>query len=211
MKNVAVCDAQYVVRLGLVALMDQSGFEVIGHCDSIDELNTLLQNNAIDVLIMDYNKTENLALTDLGSIRQEYPKTNILAISDYQSKEEVLHAIELGVLSFLTKDCDKREIVDAVAATAKGEKFFCNRVLDYILEGQITKQPANCRPSILSSRELEVVEEMARGAKAKDIADVLNLSIHTVYTHQKNIMKKIGVNSSTEIVLYALNEGLIDT
>jgi len=67
----------------------------------------------------------------------------------------------------------------------------------------------NIAPLPLSAREIEIVQQTAKGLIAKEIADVLNLSTHTVYTHKKNIMKKLGFTTSSELVLYAVNKGLI--
>ncbi len=208
MTKVVIADSQFIIRHGLFDLLRKNGNQILEMCETKEEVFTSFQEEEIDVLVIDYNKVDHFSLSDLGQLKQQFPHTNILALSDYVNKAEVLQAIEFGVLSFLTKDCDKREILDAIAATAKGEKFFCGRVIDFILEGQIEKLPANCKPSVLSDRELQIVETMSRGLKAKDIADELNLSVHTVYTHQKNIMKKLQLKSSAEVILYALSEGL---
>jgi len=210
-KNVVIADAQFIVRHGLYDLLRKNGYEISEMCENKNETLSAIAQSNVDVLILDYNKVENFKLDDVDRVRSLSPDTFIIAITDYSDKAEVLKAIELGILSFLTKDCDKREILDAVQATSKGEKFFCNRVLDFVLEGQIEKLPANCKPSILSSRELDVVKCMSRGLKAKDIGDELELSVHTIYTHQKNIMKKLNLKSSAEVILYALNEGITTT
>jgi len=206
--KIVIADSQFIIRYGLFDLLRKNGNQIIEMCESRDEVFTAFTEEEIDVLIIDYNKVDDFSLEDLGHLKENNPATNILALSDYGDKSEVLQAIELGVLSFLTKDCDKREILDAIQATAKGEKFFCGRVIDFILEGQIESKPANCKQSVLTDRELQVVETMSRGLKAKDIAEQLDLSVHTVYTHQKNIMKKLGLNSSAEVMLYAFQEGL---
>ncbi|MBX2846525.1 MAG: response regulator transcription factor [Saprospiraceae bacterium] len=210
-RNVVIADAQFIVRHGLYDLLRKNGYEITEMCENKNETFSAISQSVIDVLILDYNKVEEFSLEEVAEVKSLSPDTNIIAITDYSNKTEVLRAIEVGVLSFLTKDCDKREILDAIEATSKGEKFFCNRVLDFILEGQIEKLPTNCKPSILSSREMDVVKCMSRGLKAKDIADELDLSIHTIYTHQKNIMKKLNLKSSAEVILYALNEGISTT
>jgi len=207
--NVVIADSQFIIRHGLFDLLRKNGYEIVEMCENKHETFSALNQNNVDVLVLDYHKIEDFNLDHIAEVKNKFPHTQILAISDYSNKTEVLQAVEYGVLSFLTKDCDKREILDAVAATSKGQKFFCNRVLDFVLEGQIESLPINCKPSLLSAREFDVVKCMARGLKAKDIADELALSIHTVYTHQKNIMKKLKLKSSAEVILHALNEGLV--
>ncbi len=209
--NIVIADSQFIIRHGLFDLLRKNGYEVTEMCENKNETITALKQNKTDCLILDYQKVEGFTLSDVRTISSENPDVKIIALTDYNEKKDVLTAIEYGILSFLTKDCDKREILDAVAATIKGEKFFCNRVLDFVLEGQIEPMPANCKPSILSDRELDVVQCMSRGLKAKDIADELELSVHTIYTHQKNIMKKLNLHSSTEVILFALREGIAST
>lgn len=206
--HIVISDSQFIIRHGLFDLLRKNGHTISEMCENKNETFSALRQQEIHVLVIDYNKVENFKIEDILTIKEISPMTNILAITDYSSKAEVLKAIESGVLSFLTKDCDKREILDAITATGKGEKFFCNRVLDYILEGQIEPMPTNCKPSVLTDRELEIVQQMSFGLKAKDIADELDLSIHTVYTHQKNIMRKLKLKSSAEVILYALSEGI---
>ena len=209
--SIVIADSQFIIRHGLFDLLRKNGHQIIEMCENKNVTFSALQQQQTSVLLIDYNKVEDFSVNDIRTIKDKHPSTNILAITDYSSKSEVLKAIENGVLSFLTKDCDKREILDAISATGKGEKFFCNRVLDYILEGQIEPMPSNCKPSILTDRELDVVQQMSLGLKAKDIADELELSVHTVYTHQKNIMKKLKLKSSAEVILYALSEGITTT
>ena len=110
--------------------------------------------------------------------------------------------------SFLSKQCDEKEILDAVLATAKGEKFYCTNVLNYLLEKSFPKE-TECKPLPLSAREVEIVQLISTGLIAKEIAGKLNLSTHTIYTHRKNIMKKLGIGSTSELVLYAVNEGIV--
>jgi DNA-binding NarL/FixJ family response regulator len=99
-------------------------------------------------------------------------------------------------------------VVDAIRATAKGEKFFCTRIVDYLLEKSFAKAD-NCEQSPLTPREIEIVQLVAKALTAKEIAGTLNLSTHTVYTHRKNIMKKLNLSTSTEMVLYAVQNGYI--
>jgi DNA-binding NarL/FixJ family response regulator len=142
----------------------------------------------------------------------QYPNINILIISGDEDKKAIYDVLESGVNSFLTKTCDEHEIKDAIAATAKGDKFYCTRIIDYLLEKSFAKDEVeDCSPTPLSPREVEIVRLIAQGLIAKEIADELSLSTHTIYTHRKNIMKKLNMNSSSELILYALNNGLVSS
>jgi DNA-binding NarL/FixJ family response regulator len=143
-------------------------------------------------------------------VREAFPNLKVLIISNVSHPKEVLSVLETGVEGYLTRQCDEDEIKHAIFAIHKGEKFYCNKVLDIILNKAIGKESEdNCEPTVLSERESEIAVLIAKGFKNKEIADKLCLSHHTVHTHRRNILKKLGVNSASEVTLYALNAGLI--
>lgn len=135
----------------------------------------------------------------------------LVIVSSNNTRENVLLALDHDVASYLTKVCDKAEIQQAFAAVVKGDRFFCNQIMEIILQTHSAKPEENCKPSKLSGREVEIVRLIAEGLTTNAIADQLHLSPHTVYTHRKNIMRKVNVNSAPELVLYAVTEGLIAT
>ena len=130
-----------------------------------------------------------------------------MVISSDDERENIYEVIQTGVIRFLTKKCDAVEIQEAFKAITQGEKFFCTRVFDYIFEKSFS-QNLSSEPIPLSARELEIVQLIAKGLVAKEISRKLNLSTHTVYTHRKNIMEKLKLRRPSELVLYAVNNGL---
>ena len=114
-----------------------------------------------------------------------------------------------GVTCFITKECDEGEILEGIEAARTGRKFFCNKILNLLLEKSFGSQADNCDPSPLTPREREIVILTARGLVAKEIAYELDLSTHTVYTHKKNIMKKLNFSSPVQLALYAIENGMI--
>ncbi|HUP11014.1 MAG TPA: response regulator transcription factor, partial [Niastella sp.] len=93
--------------------------------------------------------------------------------------------------------------------TCKREKFFCGKVIDAILEKHFPKKQ-DCNAPNLSQREIEIVELVAQGMTNNSIAKKLFLSIHTVSTHRKNILRKLQVKSASELVIYAIKTGLVE-
>ena len=208
--SIAIADAHHLVRLGLKKLLGEvESFRLVAEARNDEELVAKLKQYRPDVVILDYNQPNYFEINTLSSIKEASPKSNILVISSDNDKRNIYEVLEQGVNSYLTKTCNEEEIIDAVKATAKGEKFFCTKVLDYLLEKSFAKEEENCAPTPLTPRETEIVKLVAKGLLAKEIADVLNLSTHTVYTHRKNIMKKLQLNTSSELVLYAVHNGII--
>ena len=210
MIKILIADAQYLVRIGLINLLSATkDFKIAGEAVNSSELIQLTKEQHPDVVIFDYNSAKNFLQEDIETVKKISPKTNFLIISADDSKSNIYKAIELGAVSFLTKECDKEEIVGAIYATAKNEKFLCHKVIDIIIEKHMHGDEDNCKAFNLSLRETEIIKLTAKGWTAKTIAGHLFLSTHTVYTHKKNIMKKLKINSSSEMIVYAIQNGLI--
>lgn len=209
--SIVLADAQYLVRTGLKHILSNNDkYEIVGEANNEVQLLANLTKAKPDVVILDYNQPDSFNYDTISKLRDKHPETNIMIISADDNKQAIYQVLESGVNSFLTKTCDEEEIEDAVHATAKGEKFYCTRIIDYLLEKSFAKEEENCQPTPLTPREVEIVRLIAKGLIAKEIADVLSLSTHTIYTHRKKIMKKLKITSSSELILYALNNGLIE-
>lgn len=207
--KVLLADSQFLIRFALRELLkNMDNFSVIGEVKNEIELFETLEEKIPDIIVIDYNQPESFNLETIKSIRKKYQIIEILVISSDDHKENIYEVIHSGVLRFLTKKCDAQEIREAFNAIIKGEKFFCARVFNYIFEKSFS-QSLISEPLPLSSRELEIVQLIAKGLVAKEISRKLNLSTHTVYTHRKNIMEKLKLRRPSELVLYAVNNGLI--
>jgi DNA-binding NarL/FixJ family response regulator len=211
--SIIIADSDYLVRVGLQHLIRRSkGFEIVAEAQSENDLIKLLKENHSDIVILDYNQQDAFGIETIRRINKISPKSKLLIISADNSKKNVFEVLELGVNSFLTKQCEEEEIINAIKAVSKGEKFFCNNVLNLILEKSFSPEETDdCSPTPLTFREMQIVKLITAGKIAKEIADVLNLSVHTVYTHRKNIMKKLELSSTSELVIYAINHGIIES
>lgn len=210
--SVILADEQPLARLALRQLLGQSGhYQIVAEVSNEEEMTASLRVNKPDLVVLDYSQSESFRPNSIAKIKIVSPNTQVLVISADTRKDNIAQVLELGVTSFLTKTCGLKEILEAAQATLKGDKFFCSRVIDFLLEKSLAKETeGNCAPTPLSAREIEIVQLSAKGLIAKEIADALNLSTHTVYTHRKNIMKKLQISSSSELVLYAVSKGLVN-
>ncbi len=208
--TIALADAQYLIRVGLRSLIEEfEQFEIVGEADSESVLLELVKEKNPKVVILDHQQTAAKFNTDsISKIKASSPSSNILIISGDNNRETIFKVVESGINSFLTKTCDEEEIISAIKATAKEEKFFCNKILNFILEKSFAK-PEDCTPTPLTPREIQIVRMIADGKIAKEIANQLNLSTHTIYTHRKNIMNKLELKSASELVLYAVEKGIV--
>lgn len=141
-------------------------------------------------------------------------RTRFVSITPDPSQLALMSALRAGVTSYVKKDCGVQEIIDAVLRTADGEKFFCGKIIDAIQRAsldveRIIDDPLTCEPVVLSEREREILGLIVDGFSYTRIADRLCLSAHTVTTHRRNIMHKLGVNNTAAVVMYAVKSGLV--
>lgn len=205
-----IADAQQLSRDGLKLLLkDKKGIEVIGEGSNREQLFEALKETQPDVIVVDYNLPGHFMHRDIQHIHQYAPLSKILVFSSDHDELNIYQVLGYGVNGFLTKECGKEQIVRAIYSVAKGEKFFCNRILDVLLDKKIPNGAFSYSPAALSGRETEITKCIAAGKKTNDIAKEFCISVHTVRTHRKNIMKKLGVRSISGLVLYAVEAGLV--
>ena len=209
--NILLADPEHLTRIGLRALVSSiDGLQIVSEVNNEDELLKELIQKSPDIVVVDYNHPSLFQPSSISRIKKQLPETKIMVITSDNNKANIYRVLELGVNSFLTKTCDETEFVDAFKAVVKGEKFFCTRILDYLLEKSFSRpEPVATTP--LTPREIEIVRLIAKGLIAKEIGSELNLSTHTIYTHRKKIMRKLSISSSSELVMYALNVGIIES
>ncbi len=207
--RVGIADAHFVVREGLKYVFSHDKhIKVAGECSDGKDIPKLLKEN-LDVLVFDYDHADYISFEDLQKVFRVAPDTHVLVISAHTDTATINRIIRQPIKGLLSKECSEAEILDAVRATAKGDKFYCNRIIDVVTESKKEGAGEDCSPTSLSQREIEVVEYIAQGLTAAEVADKMCLSVHTINTHRKNIFKKLGVNSTTELVRYALKTALI--
>ncbi|HFA47460.1 MAG TPA: response regulator transcription factor [Bacteroidetes bacterium] len=212
MENVSIilADSEYLVRLGLKSIIkEQPSCKIVSEVTNEQQLFLELEKKVPDMVVLDYKQPGHFTSETVVKIKKKYNQVRILVISADEDKKTIFQVLENGVDSYLSKQCGKKEIVNAVLATAKNEKFFCTNVVNYLLEKSFSKGNEAATAPALTAREKEVVGLVASGLIAKEIASKLNLSTHTIYTHRKNIMKKLDIGTTSELVLYAVKEGLI--
>ena len=208
--GIIIADAQLLAREGLKhVLADFQEFVLLDTVDSEEALLKSIEEHTPDVVIIDYFHQTKFSVNTIKQIKKYNKKIQILIISADNFKENILKVIEDGAIGFLTKECDEEEIQEAIIAAAQGQKFMCHKVVDIIIDNHIHKNE-DCMLLNISSRESEIIKLTAKGWNAKTIADHLFLSTHTIYTHKKNIMKKLKLKSTSEIIVYAIQNKLIE-
>jgi DNA-binding NarL/FixJ family response regulator len=186
--------------------------DCVAEFDNSEDLLAGLLVGSADVLSIDF-LAKDFSIDTVVAAKQICPTLKIVAITPDQSGHTIVNALRAGVDSYVKKDCSIEEVVEALEETAQGSAFFCGQILDRIKKDSIdlddANGPASCDPIQLSNRELEVIVLISEGYTNVKIAERLFLSGHTVNTHRKNIMQKLGVNNTAALVMYAVKNGLV--
>lgn len=209
-----LADNSELTLLGLRTLFaDVRRIEVVGEAYDAIQLQALLIREKPDVVLMDHT-AEGFGAKAIREGLKRVKRTRFVSITPDPSPMALMSAIRAGVTSYIKKDCGTDEIIDAVLDTADGQKFFCGKILETLRKASFDvdlflAEPLTCAPVTLSDRECEVIALIAEGLSYTRIAERLHLSAHTVTTHRRNIMQKLGVNSTAAVVMYAVKNGLV--
>jgi DNA-binding NarL/FixJ family response regulator len=206
--TVSIADTAYIVRKGLKSLISENPrFRFVAEASDAENLLAALDQHQPNVLIVDHCCDDCFSLEFIDKVKKEYPEVHILVISHEKSLEEINQVMGLGINNYLLKDCDEKEITEAIVSCAKGEQYFCGQIVDVLLEKE-NAGTEHCETGTITEREMDIVRELVAGKKPKEIADQLNISHYTVTTHRKNIYKKLGIHHSYELARFALKIGI---
>ena len=212
---VAVADSNKLINIGLETVLAKvEDVDFVGQAETGESLLQLLKEKRVDVVLMDFT-APGYSLEFIPEIFKISSDTRVVAITPDQEGATIINALRAGVTSYVKKDCDIDEIISSVRETALGSKFFCGKILETIRRVEIDPEDENftnfnCEPIHLSEREQEIITLIAEGLTNTVIAEQLFLSPHTVNTHRKNIMQKLGVKNTAAIVMYAVKANLVN-
>ena len=206
--RILLADAQPVFREGIRSLLNyQENPYVIQEAGNSDELHHVLLSFRPDILILDYNPVF-FSGEILNTIATDSPASKVIILSSQQAKAHILRSLELNVYCYLTKECSRQELLDAIAGALQGRKRYAPFIVDLLLDDRRSMSYSN---TVLTNKETAIVRKIASGKANKEIAAELNLSPHTVHTHRKNIMKKLNVHSAIELANFAMEKGIISS
>lgn len=212
--KIILADSNELIRIGMRAVLSsQKNIEIVGEATENDELMSLMKNFGSDIVLIDYT-SYGFSIDIIPKVISKFPNVSFVAITPEQSAQTLVNALRSGVKSYVKKDCDVSEIINSVKETARGNKFFCGQILETIQRASIDVEDIDfesfsCEPVMLSERENEIIVYIAEGQTNAQIAESLFLSNHTINTHRKNIMAKLGVKNTAGIVMYAVKTNLV--
>ncbi len=216
MISVLIADKNYLSRLGLFTLLSESSNFEVDYTDNDDfeSLVSVIKKSKPKILVLDFQSL-NFTSKQISILTKTFKRLQVLAITDYMSRPEMQSALDMGVRSYLLKECDKEEIIEALHATHNGERFLCGKVAYFLANSEELEvmrpklDKVSCQGLGITDRELDVIRLISEGLSNKLIADKLELSTHTVNTHRKNIMAKLNIPNTAGIVMFAVKNNLL--
>lgn len=215
--KILLVDDHTMLREGLAAILKQIEYiEVVGSLSSGEEAVNLLDQYQPDVILMDIIMAGMTGLEATRWVKEQSPKTKVVIISSEIKKEFVSEGIKCGIDGYIPKNSNKQEILEAIKAVTQGEKFFNKAITNLIFEDFYNTEKDGKESSKrlktstqVTKRENEVLRLAADGKSNQEIADELFISIKTVETHKMNILEKLGLKNTAELVKYAIKHNII--
>ncbi|GAB4250461.1 MAG: response regulator transcription factor [Ekhidna sp.] len=184
------------------------GFDMIKIVDSAEMLIETVTEAQPQLVVIDISDKDRELIPKLQELKEK-TTCSFLVISNSQTRESIQQLLAMGIKGILTKNCSEEEIINGLRAVALGNRFFCNNILDLVVDNPDKEE--DCEPTNLSGREYQVLELITKGKTTAQIAEDLHLSIHTINSHRKNILRKLNLGSPTELIVYALESGIVKT
>jgi len=208
--RILVADDHPLFRQALCRLLRGRSFECIAAADG-EEAVRLAGELSPDVVLIDVNMPKMTGIEAARQIKSSYPDTAVLILSAYDYDQYVTTCIEVGLNGYLLKTSPPGELINAIRMVLAGKSVFDARVTSRILP-KIAARKGKKEMGFdeLHSREVEVLELAAKGMTNKEIANKLKITGHTVAAHLINAFRKLGVQSRTEAVLVAIQNGILD-
>lgn len=211
--RILLADDHTIVRDGLRVLLErQPDFEVVGEASNGREAVEVSQRQSPDVVLMDVAMPIMNGIEAAARVTAAQPKAAVIILSMHSDESYILRSLKAGARGYLLKDSAESDLIQAVRAVAGGKAFFSPAVSKVLAEDyirQVRQRGVEDPYDLLTARERELLQLIAEGKSAKEIAGLLNLSAYTVDTHRGNLMQKLNVHSIPELILYAVRKGII--
>ncbi|NQY67051.1 MAG: response regulator transcription factor [Flavobacteriales bacterium] len=207
--NILHSNKHSLAHAGLISILKNvDGIETIYSVKNEKEIVSRLSFNKYEIAILDYDRVDAITIEIIHDINRVSPFSKILIISSTQNVSMIKQVIKMNVYGFISNTCGDEELVTAVRTIQGGEKHYSKEIIDLLEKHRKGREKEK---TALSEREIQITALVAKGFSNKEIADKLYLSVHTIGTHRKNILKKLGFSSICHLVLYALHTGIINS
>jgi two-component system, NarL family, response regulator YdfI len=208
--RVLITDDHLIVREGLRLILETTeGIDIVGEASDGAECLRLVTELKPDVILMDLQMPRMDGITAIGHLRREHPEIAIVILTTFNEDDLMIHGLQAGARGYLLKDTNRENLLDTIQAAAKGETLLKPEILARVLSAKSAPTSGSQTNSVLTERELEVLQAAARGERNKEIAYKLGITERTVKAHLASIYQKFNVDSRAAAVAVAAQKGLL--
>jgi DNA-binding NarL/FixJ family response regulator len=206
--RILIADDHEVFRRGVRGVLEeQPGWQVVGEAGNGRQAVEMARELQPDVVVLDISMPELNGLDATRQIMQVSPGSEILILTLHDSEQLAEEVLKAGVRAYILKSDAAQDLVAAVSALQRHTPLFTSKIAGMVLEGFLhsTKTSKGAQMAVeLTAREREIVQLLAEGKSNKEVATILGISVKTAETHRANVMHKLGLHSTAELVRYAL-------
>jgi two-component system, NarL family, response regulator NreC len=211
--RVLLADDHAIVRRGLRSLLEAHGdVRVVGEAADGLEALRLCEEQKPDVVVLDIGMSKLNGIEVAARVQKLASPPHVIILSMHADESYIIRALAAGARAYLLKDATDEDLVPALRAAAAGKPFFSPSVTALLVEdymGQLRSRGLTDSFHLLTDREREVLQLLAEGRSNKEVAALLDVGLSTVETHRANLMQKLNLHNTAEIVLYAVRKGII--
>ncbi|MGA9564587.1 MAG: response regulator transcription factor [Candidatus Korobacteraceae bacterium] len=211
--RILIADDHDLVRKGLRMLIEEHpGWTVCGEARSGREAVEQATQHSPDIVVIDVSMPDLNGLEATRLIRKACPRSEVLVITHHDSDEIAAEVLNAGARGYVLKSDSDKDLVNAVEALSRHKPFFTSRITEMLLtnrENGVTDQVESMR-NRLTVREVEILQLLAEGKTAKEVATSLGIATKTSDTHRTNIMRKLNLHSIAELVRYAIRNKIVE-
>lgn len=207
--KIMIADDHKLLLDGLILILNElQDVELLASASNGKELLRLMQNQRPDIVLLDLNMPVMDGFETLKEIKKRYPEIKVIVLSMHFEKYTVSRVMQDNADGYLVKNSDKAEFSAAIRRVAEGGKYFSAELMSLMLQpqGSSTERKA----ALLSMREVEVIKLLAEGLSSVEIGEKLSLSHRTVDTHRNNIIQKLELRNTAELISFAFKNKLLD-
>jgi DNA-binding NarL/FixJ family response regulator len=211
MLRVLLAEDHQLVRQGLRAMLEQeTDIEIVGEAQNGQEAVEMAKKYRPKIVVMDIELPRLNGLEATRRIVEEMPDVKVLVLSVHTDRRSVSKALRYGASGYMQKDSAFEELARALRTVGRGKTYLSPSITGVLVEDYVRVIPKEvaAKPTNLTPREREVLQLIAEGHTTKEIASLLSVSVKTVETHRRNIMRKVNLHSVAELTKYAVQEGI---
>ena len=210
--RILIANKYFLMNYAIKCILQKiKGFEVYGVEENgiISEIEKLKP----EILVLEIEILKQDSFRLLSEIKNAFPNLKILVLLDIDNKQKLLKILQYQLDGYLLKNTSQGELIEAANTLHKGEKYYGKEIHNYVMNSLFDRTRNDYEQKIknnLSNREREILQEIITGKNNREIADQLFISEHTVLTHRRNIMRKLKVKSTPQLIITSFKHGLIN-